>query len=70
MGTDRERLLHNLIAIQAANETALSAGNPREIITYATGPNDPFSFDRVLTYTVGGTNHTEVPAGGKVKVKK
>jgi RHS repeat-associated protein len=65
-GLDRERLLHNLTKIQAPNEAALDPTNSREIFVYGMDPNDPTNFDRVLSYTVGGTNTHDVPAGGTV----
>ena len=65
-GIDRERLLHNLISIQYPNETALDPGNPRVSLTYGTDPSNTATFDRVLTYTIGGTNLSGVPAGGTI----
>src|SRR5262249_4001608 len=69
-GVNRQRLLHDLAAIQDPNETALDPDspvlvNPREAFTYGTDPA-LFNFDRVLTNTIGGPNASGVPAGGKV----
>jgi|GEM_PF-3413750 len=75
-GIDRERLRHNLLSIEHPNETAvdLDIGNPqtlptasgtkRQVIVYGIDPVDPETFDRVKTYTLGGTNGNGVPAGG------
>ncbi len=77
-GFDRERLLHNLTSIEYPNESAvdLDPGNPqtlptapdtkREQLTYGMDPDDPATFDRVLTYSIGGTNGNDVPAGGTI----
>jgi hypothetical protein len=72
-GLDRQRLLHNLIEIQAPNETALDPANPlptnpREVFVYGMDPADPISFDRVISHVVGGTNESQVPAGGAVSM--
>jgi YD repeat-containing protein len=66
-GTDRQRLLHNLTAIQAPNETALDPGRARESVTYGTNPTDPATFDRALSYTIEETNATGVPSGGTIR---
>lgn len=77
-GPDRARLLHNLVAIEYPNETAveLDPKNPqtlptppgakREHLTYGTDSQDPISLDRVLSYAIGGTNGNGVPAGGTI----
>jgi RHS repeat-associated protein len=71
-GINRERLLHNLVAVEYPNETVGDSGpapasnTSREILTYETDPNKPDSFDHVHTYTIGGTNGTGVPAGGTI----
>ena len=77
-GSDRERLLHNLIAIEYPNETAvtLDPANPqtlptapgtrREQLVYGQDPANPDAFDRVLSYTIGGQNGNGVGAGGTI----
>ncbi len=72
-GVDRDRLLHNLTAIEAPNEAASDPGNstglanPRVTFTYGTNPADPATFDRVIAATEGGTNVNGVPAGGTIQ---
>lgn len=51
-------LNHNLIVITAPNEVA-SGGPPRIQVEYD-------AQDRVVGYTIGGTNATGVPAGGTI----
>jgi len=58
------RLQHNLVSITAPNEVA-SGGPPRIRIEYDTNPRSP-NFERVLSQTIGGINHTGVPAGGTI----
>ncbi|MGQ0444903.1 MAG: RHS repeat domain-containing protein, partial [Beijerinckiaceae bacterium] len=77
-GLDRTRLLHNLLAIEHPNETAVDLdpdnpqtlrtkrNTPRERLNYGTDPKRPESFDRVLRYGIGGTNGNGVPAGGTI----
>jgi len=59
------RLNHNLLAITAPNETA-AGGPPRISLTYQTDPASPDA-DRVLGLSLGGTNGTNVPAGGIIQ---
>ena len=72
-GLDRERLLHNLAAIEAPNEAAsdpadtTGLANPRVTFTYGNDPADPATFDRVIAVTEGGTNINGVPAGGTIR---
>ena len=78
LGYSRERLRHNLIAIEYPNETAtdLDPANPqslgtvlgtyRENFTYGLDPNVTSSFDRVVGQTIGGINANTVPAGGSI----
>lgn len=75
-GAERARLLHNLVAIGHPNEAAveLDPANPqalasppgtrRERLIYGVDSADRAAFDRVLRYTVGGTNGNGIPAGG------
>lgn len=69
---NRQRLLHNMLAVEYPNESAAGGGTPgapgtsREILTYNADSNHPESFDRVRTYAIGGTNGTGVPAGGTI----
>lgn len=63
-GSEFEQLNHNMLTITAPNEVAQD-GNPRVILTYETDPESP-SFGRLLSETYGGTNHTDIPAGGTV----
>jgi len=77
-GYARQRLRHNLIAIECPNETAtnLDPTNPqtlgtplgtyRETFVYGLDPGDPSSFDRVVAHTIGGTNANGVPAGASI----
>ncbi|MCX5677447.1 MAG: hypothetical protein NTX87_20900 [Planctomycetota bacterium] len=59
------RLNHNLLAITAPNETA-AGGPPRISLTYQTDPASPDA-DRVLGLSLGGTNSSNVPAGGIIQ---
>ncbi|MCH9021783.1 MAG: hypothetical protein IID32_03360, partial [Planctomycetes bacterium] len=65
-GLDRERLLHNLNSVTTPNETWIANGNPREELTFGMNPTDPNTFDRVLTYILGGSNENSVDAGGTI----
>ena len=57
-------LNHNLLAITAPNEMA-SSGPPRIVVAYQTDPESP-DLDRVLSQSIGGSNESEVPAGGTI----
>ena len=63
-GFEDERLNHNLISITAPNEVA-SGGPPRVVLTYNGEVESP-NVDRVVSQTLGGINHTGVPAGGTI----
>ena len=58
-----ERLNHNLLLVTYANEVALG-GAPRVQFEYEEDPFAVDTTDRVLKQTLGGTNNTQVPAGG------
>jgi len=63
-GFNDDTLNHNLLSITAPNEVALGA-EPRYVITYDENTNSPTA-DRVLSQLVGGTNNTNIPAGGTI----
>lgn len=60
---DHPELNHNLTSVTFPEEVSRD-GPPGLVWTYGIDPSDPQSFDRVLTETEGGTNHTGVAAGG------
>ena len=60
-----ERLNHNLLSVTYPNEAALG-GPPRFQAEYEEDPFAVDTIDRVLKQTLGGTNDTQVPAGGTV----
>lgn len=56
-------LNHNLLSVIKPQEVA-DGGSEVLSWTYGTDPNDPLTFDKVLTETHGGTNASGVVAGG------
>ena len=58
-------LNHNLVSITAPNEVA-NNGPAYLRLSYDENTNSPTS-DQVLTQTVGGTNSSNVPAGGRIE---
>jgi RHS repeat-associated protein len=56
-------LNHNLLSCTMPQEVA--TGGPSSMMwTYGTNENDPATFDKVLSETIGGTNATGVESGG------
>jgi RHS repeat-associated protein len=64
-GLPNERLNHELLTVTAPNEVA-SSGPPRLTYTYDTGTSSP-NEGRVTSLAEGGTNSTNVPAGGTIQ---
>ncbi|MBI4604692.1 MAG: hypothetical protein HY721_22245 [Planctomycetes bacterium] len=62
-GPIHPELRHNLLTITMPNEVA-RGGPPSVINTYGMDPEDPLTFDRVITQVEGGINHTGIAAGG------
>ncbi len=65
-GFGESALNHNILSVTAPEDVARS-GPPRLAWTYGEDPNDPLTFDKVLTETDGGTNHSGVAAGGTLR---
>ena len=62
-GYAQQELNHNLLTVTSPEEVA-NGGPPSLSLTYGTDPNDPDTFNRVLTENEGGVNASGVPAGG------
>jgi RHS repeat-associated protein len=62
-GFARPELNHNLLSVTFPEEVA-GGGPARLSWTYGNDPNDPLTFDKVLTEVEGGTNASGVAAGG------
>jgi RHS repeat-associated protein len=62
-GFAQPELNHNLLRLVRPQEVA-GNGPPALQWTYGTDPNDPATFDKVLTETKGGTNASGIAAGG------
>jgi RHS repeat-associated protein len=62
-GFAQPQLNHNLLSVTYPEEVA-RGGPPALVWTYGENPNDPVTFDKVLTETEGGTNASGVAAGG------
>lgn len=66
-GYGYEQLNHNLLTVTAPNETVLEPdGEPYLVNVYGTNPGDPYSFDKVIQQTLGGTNTSGTGAGGTI----
>lgn len=55
--------MFNLISVTSPEEFA-SGGPPSHVLTYGLDPNDPLTFDKVISETIGGTNASGVASGG------
>ncbi|MCI0540994.1 MAG: DUF6531 domain-containing protein, partial [Verrucomicrobiales bacterium] len=62
-GFPHPELNHNILSVTYPEEV-VRGGPPVLTWTYGTNPNDPVTFDRVLSETEGGTNASGSPAGG------
>ncbi|MCI0541732.1 MAG: DUF6531 domain-containing protein [Verrucomicrobiales bacterium] len=62
-GFAQPELNHNLLSVTYPEEVA-TGGAAALVWTYGTNPNNPVTFDRVLTETEGGTNASGIAAGG------
>jgi RHS repeat-associated protein len=62
-GPVHPRLRGNLVSVTLPNEVA-RGGPPSLVNTYGTDPDDPLTFDRVITQFEGGANHSGIRAGG------
>ncbi|MGK0237346.1 MAG: RHS repeat-associated protein [Candidatus Pelagisphaera sp.] len=62
-GFSESSLNHNLLSCTMPEEVA-SGGEPAMQWTFGNDINDPLTFDKVITETIGGTNASGVSAGG------
>src|SRR5690606_22262193 len=62
------RLDHNLLSVTAPEEVVVG-GPPFLVCTYGTDANDAVSFDRLLSVELGGTNASDLEAGGTVRYR-
>jgi len=62
-GFSEPELNHNILSATSPEEVA-DGGPPTMTWTYGTDSNEPATFAKVLTETVGGVNASGVPAGG------
>ena len=67
-GFSEPQLNHNLLSVTFPEEVA-NGGPPGLQWTYGENPNDPITFDRVLTETEGGTNASGIVAGGTMTLQ-